>query len=155
MKVCNSCKRQFVPSSNHKSCPSCRYRATVNVVCSICNKQIHSKRFKSCKSCTNQQRQDYGKGRYLKNGYVMVFQKGHPRASKNYVLEHILIMEEYLGRKLKPDENIHHRNGVKNDNSLSNLELWVKPQPAGITAKDAYAWARVIIERYQNDIKKL
>lgn len=34
--------------------------------------------------------------------------------------EHIVVMEAYLERPLRPGENVHHRNGVKNDNRLSN-----------------------------------
>lgn len=81
----------------------------------------------------------------------MIYQKVHPRIKNSkggYVFEHILVMEEYLGRYLHSDENIHHKNGVKDDNSVINLELWVKPQPSGIRAKDALEWAKRTIERY-------
>lgn len=57
-------------------------------------------------------------------------------------------MEEEVGRHLFPDESVHHLNGVKDDNSIENLELWVRPQPGGIRASDALAWAREIIARY-------
>ncbi|MCA1726241.1 MAG: HNH endonuclease [Actinobacteria bacterium] len=59
----------------------------------------------------------------------------------------ILVVESHLGRFLEPDETIHHKNGVR-DNRPENLELWIRPQPTGIRAVDAVAWARRIIARY-------
>ena len=75
---------------------------------------------------------------------------GHPRAvSLKYVFEHILVVEELLSRYLWPDERIHHRNGVKDDNRPENLELWTRPQPSGIRVSDALEWARTILSRYE------
>lgn len=82
----------------------------------------------------------------------MVRVPDHPRAVKsNYVFEHILAMEEILGRYLLPEETVHHRNGVRDDNRPENLELWTRPQPTGIRVADAIAWAREIIRRYEGN----
>jgi len=78
-----------------------------------------------------------------KKGYIMTRVPGQRSAGKaSYVFEHILVMEKMLGRYLLPGENVHHRNGIKDDNRPENLELWIRPQPSGIRVADAVAWAR-------------
>jgi len=57
-------------------------------------------------------------------------------------------MEELLGRPLRADENVHHRDGDKLNNSPDNLELWVRRQPQGVRAVDLVAWALEILDRY-------
>ncbi|MCU1673897.1 MAG: hypothetical protein JWN77_2010 [Frankiales bacterium] len=79
----------------------------------------------------------------------MVLAREHPRAGSNgYVFEHVLVMEELLGRHLVAGETVHHLNALRADDRPENLELWTRPQPAGIRAADALAWAREIVARY-------
>ena len=74
---------------------------------------------------------------------------GHPNARKNgYIFEHVLVMSELLGRPLQPPEQVHHRNGVRNDNRPENLELWTGHQPKGQRVADLVSWAREILARY-------
>lgn len=146
MKKCIECSNEFKPSSRHLRCPSCRAKATKTLCECGLLKQLKSK---TCKKCTPkltaQNNPNWRGGKtYHKKGYIMI------RIGSEYRFEHTLIMEEMLGRHLLPDENVHHRNGIKDDNRPENLELWIKPQPTGIRVCDALQWAREIIQRYEN-----
>lgn len=57
-----------------------------------------------------------------KDGYIRVFKPDYHRAnSRGYVLEHILVWEEYHKRQLLKGYIIHHLNGIKSDNRPQNL----------------------------------
>jgi HNH endonuclease len=86
-----------------------------------------------------------GTGYLTRAGYRYRWHDGQRMA------EHQIVMEEILGRKLEPGENIHHRNGIRSDNRPGNLELWVKMQPAGQRVEDVVAF---VVEHYPDEVRR-
>jgi hypothetical protein len=94
-----------------------------------------------------------GSDRRINNdGYVVVYAPDHPNAwVTGWILEHRKVMADLLGRPLRRDEIPHHRNGVRTDNRLENLELCVYGHPRGQRAEDLVEWAVALLRQYAPD----
>jgi hypothetical protein len=75
-------------------------------------------------------------GKYIDDkGYVRVLRPEHPFSNHGYVYEHRLVMEEFFGRTLSPEESVHHVNEVKVDNRVENLFLTTRAEHAALHAE--------------------
>ena len=102
--------------------------------CLVCEKETKNKIFCSLKCYwksdavkKNFKENKYNwKGGRIKDrkGYINIRVYNHPFAhSRGYIMEHRLVMEKKLGRYLTKEEDVHHINGIKDDNRIENLEL--------------------------------
>lgn len=150
-RICTQCEVRPV-KDRYTRCARCRGREYDECACGA-QKTKRSDVCKECRWANPEFGADHGAwkgGRVqLKDGYIRAYAPEHPRAvNGRYVLEHILVMEEKLGRYLHPDERVHHMNKIRNDNRPENLELWSIGHPAGARVIDLLNWANEVIERY-------
>jgi hypothetical protein len=105
--------------------------------------------FKKCKSkkCSCKTRKIIK----TKEGYILLYNPNHKNARKNgYLFEHTYNMSKKIERPLIKNETVHHKNGIKDDNRIENLELWSRNHSPGQRVKDLLEFSKNIISLYGN-----
>lgn len=108
LKICFFCKKDF------------RARQKRNKFCSDQCRSDTRKKYFSIPECL-----DDPKRKIDKNiGYVRIYVPMHPEANSwGYVYEHRIIAEQIINRRLVKNEVVHHKNGIRWDNRIENLEV--------------------------------
>jgi len=136
-RLCDACGEFYTSYHNKKYCSkACQvfhirgekhhlWKPKETKQCVVCGTELPHKRHQNQKYCSASCMSVARCGRITdKHGYIQI-KDPDKKWGKNsaYIPEHRYVMEQHLGRKLEPFEQVHHINGVKTDNRLDNLSI--------------------------------
>lgn len=167
--LCPNCKIEFKYTSfslkkycSNKCKSAFRRKNKIDNVegnCAICSKLFfynsYTKNLTCSKKCLNKIRSTHGgEGHLTPCGYRWITRE-HPNSNnRKRIFEHTYIMSQYLERPLRKGESVHHKNGIRDDNHIENLELWHRGQPSGQRVEDKIKWAKEFLEEYGYEVKR-
>lgn len=142
-----------------EKCIACLERNIVNKLRKLCDRcNVYFKRTGKLRPIDTKSPLPRGTGCLRKDGYKVIQNKNlrhHPNATRTgRMLEHVYIMSIHLNRPLMDHETVHHINGIRDDNRIENLELWVKNQTPGQRLEEKIEYCINFLKKYGYKISK-
>jgi hypothetical protein len=125
--------------------------ALVQKLCKVCGKPFMSQPYRNVKCCSyecNLKTRSTKKNIHGPDGWHVQSKTGYIVRSRfgRTQLQHRKVAEDMLGRPLHDFENVHHKNGIRDDNRPENLEVWItRPRP-GQRPEDLIDWCIAVLE---------
>lgn len=139
--ICKVCGKEFSLLSSVKKarekkgvevqycsveCMGVGARTRKTITCKNCGKEFETTRATFCSAkCSSEFRKKSGtmkkNGFWYENGYKVLYLDGDKS-----IKEHIKVIQDFIGRKLKKSEVVHHINEDKLDNRIDNLQLMTR-----------------------------
>lgn len=149
MKKCRICKETQEFESFHK------WKYSKDGFKGECKKCIKEYIIRTKQPGYQKKSKKTSEGYLKKNGYKKISRIGHPNSDMcGKIFEHTYVMSEFLGRPLRKTETVHHKNGIRNDNRIENLELFDQRHGPGQSVQDKINWCIQFLEEYGYKIKE-
>jgi len=162
--ICLACRESFeVKPYRARTAKYCSYtcsngagrRTRPDIDCPTCGETFYPRRpamkfcSRSCSSVSQRKERRWVDSK----GYVLVTVSDDDPLremanDRRQVKEHRLVMARSLGRPLLCHETVHHKDGNRQNNASSNLELWSTYHSSGQRVTDLVEWAKTVIDLY-------
>ncbi len=124
-KKCKICGKFFSIKKSHDKLRMCCSRKCGSIYKNKFFRQSDEWKIKMSKRNTGKSNPHWKGGFFVRRGYVYIYKPEHPFCgSTGYVKRSRFIMGKYLKRDVLPKEIIHHKNEIKDDDRIENLQLF-------------------------------